>query len=598
MKTFFYTLIGLLLYSGMPAHSAAISANPAVSQGKLITLDYVNADVTDVLRAIAAQSGVNLALSPSVHGQVTIHLREKSVDDALKFTANMAGLGARKLDDTYVIAPGSEMKKTLERLAKPHLVPVSHMTPQAASDLVQSAFPDLTARVQGNSIDLLGATDDLTQAEKLIQQNDHISLEDEHSIESVPLKNIPTAQAVTAIVKMIPGINADAAGASIVLSGSRSQIDAAKQGLLMLDVPGEPENDVRIYTIHYAKPEQLALIIKQTVPDVKIVAGPQSNAPQTPILNTISASSGTLNTAGSGSSSQNSGGSSNGNSSSNGIQPAPVSDMTDGHGGTIINPKALTLILQGQPDALDQAFKILAMVDVPPKMMKIEAKVMEVNPEYDSNIGVNWQWNPITFLERPLASAGGIPSIPPSTGSPIMNSINFGSFGRSQAQLTTTLNLMIQKNEAKLLANPQIAVMDDQDASVFIGDTLRYQVQTSGISGPTISVYEVPVGIILLVHPKYNNDGYITLHVHPQVSTAQMINSLPQTHTRETDTIVRVKDGDTLVIGGLINDQDIRQMSKVPFLGDLPVIGQLFRNYTRSHTRNEVMIFLTIHMTN
>jgi type II secretory pathway component GspD/PulD (secretin) len=106
---------------------------------------------------------------------------------------------------------------------------------------------------------------------------------------------------------------------------------------------------------------------------------------------------------------------------------------------------------------------------------------------------------------------------------------------------------------------------------------------------------EVPVGIILLVHPRVNDEGNITLRVHPVVSTLTAItDGLPQTSSREAETIVRVKDGDTIVIGGLIRDEDTKQMSKIPLLGDLPILGHLFRNESRTKRRSEVTVYLTI----
>ncbi len=480
------------------------------------------------------------------------------------------------------------------------MVPLAHLSPKDAADLITNAFPDVTARPQGNAVELIGTTNDLAQAIQLLQQNDAITMESEHIVEKVALKNIAAKDAADAIVKMTPGITAQPAGDSLVLSGTRADINAAKKGLELIDVSSQPDSEVEVYNIKYASPVDLANIIKKTFPDVNVVSGPDSNAPSNPILNTINGTgtSGMDSSMGNGQSSNNQG--SGGGSSSNQSQQYNQQSGFPGaaSNGKQVNPRALSLLLQGNPDEVKQAIKVLAMVDVPPQQMLIDAKVVETNPELVNNIGVQWSWNPFQFLERPQDGAPSTSSSSSSSSSslPVMNSLGFGNFGRTQFNPSATLNLLIQKNEAKMLANPSITVLDDQNASVFIGDTLRYQVETSGINGPTIQVFQVPVGIILLVHPKINTDGYITMNIHPEVSTATMVNNLPQTHTREASTVVRVKDGDTLVIGGLISDQDIRQMSKIPLLGDLPIIGRLFRNYSRDHTHDEVMIFLTIHI--
>src|SRR5205085_5841208 len=122
----------------------------------------------------------------------------------------------------------------------------------------------------------------------------------------------------------------------------------------------------------------------------------------------------------------------------------------------------------------------------------------------------------------------------------------FGAFSRAPWSFQSILHAMVTKQEAKILANPQIAVISDQDASIFIGDTLRFQSLAS--SGPTtgnqFTVVETPVGIILLVHPRINDEGNITMRVHPVVSTVTgFTDGLPQTSSREAETVVRIKDG-------------------------------------------------------
>lgn len=593
MRKITIALFGICLILAMAPGSALAERDTVSAKSRLITVDYVNAEVTDVIRALAAQSGSNIALSPDIKGQVTIHLREKPLDEALQMVANMAGLGAKKMNDTYVIAPRAMMRATLERLGTPKTIILVNMSPPAAVDLVQNAYADVSAKVQGSSVILFGATEDLDSAINLIHQNDILNVDQVHTIEKIALISIPSAQAAIAIAKIVPGISVEPAGQALVVSGTKSQVVSARQALTMIDVPGPIDLDFRIYNIRYASASQLVNMLTQALPQITAITGPDSNTPPKPGLSSIgsagsSSSSGNSPSGPSGSSSNS--GSSSGPSTGGASSPTPVNA---GAGtGAVINPNALSLVLKGQPAQLEQAFKLLALTDVPPQQMVIETKVVETSPEFTKNLGVQWSWNSFTFGERPNLSGG---NAPPSTPGP-MGGINFGSFGRAQASISATVNAMVTNKTAKLLANPSITVLNDQDASVFIGDTLRYKVQTSGINGPNISVFEVPVGIILLVHPRINDDGQVTLRVHPQVSTATIVGDLPQTHTREAETVVRVKDGDTLVIGGLIRDEDTILMRKVPFLGDLPLVGQLFRNEDRSHTRTEVMVFLTIHL--
>src|SRR5579872_5449846 len=193
MKNRSYIIAGLataLVLNTVAAHATgkenstkAEKAAGSETLAKRLTLDYVNAEVVDVIRALSSQSGINVALNPNVKGQVTVHLRDKTVDEAMLLVANLAGLGAKKVNDTYVVAPRAEMREALERLGTSRHVAVTNLAPQAAVDLVEGAFPDVTAHPQGKGIALVGASEDLDAAERLLQQNDTATPSEIHTVE-------------------------------------------------------------------------------------------------------------------------------------------------------------------------------------------------------------------------------------------------------------------------------------------------------------------------------------------------------------------------------------------------------------------------------
>jgi general secretion pathway protein D len=567
MRTVLLRLGGLvfaLAASSIPAHAAGKEPSAGGAGARLLTLEYVNAEVTDVIRALASQSGINVALNPNVKGQVTVHLRDKTVDEAIHVVANLAGLGAKRINDTYVIAPRSEMRQTLERLGTTRRIPLTYLAPQVAAEMLQATFPDLTAKPQAKAVSLAGAPQDLDAAEAMLKQNDVISTSDVPTTERVEVKNRPTTQVATALAKMAQGVHVEPAGNAVILSGTRAQVESAKSSLALLDVPGEPDVETYFYKIKYAPPVQLKALLESNVPDIKVDLGTESMAPSRPSFNPLSGQF---------------------VGATAGLALAPVtSDRAATTTNITNNTQALYLVLKGTSAALEAALKFLAKADIPPRQMVIEIRVVDTSPELIQNIGVQWEWNQFQFIERPNGTDVG--------------PLGFGEYGRTSFNPLATLNAMIQKNQAKLLASPQIVVIDDQDASIFIGDTLRFQsLAQSGANGNIFTVVEVPVGIILLVHPRINDDEHITLRVHPVVSrVSALVGGIPQTSAREAETTVRVKDGDTLVIGGLIRDEDIKQMSKIPLLGDIPLLGYLFRNESRTHRRSEVMVFLTIRL--
>jgi len=574
------------------------ASNEAVkgASPRLLTLDYVNAEVTDVIRALSAQSGINVALNPSVKGQVTVHLRGKTVDEAMVMVANLAGLGARKVSDTFVVAPRAEMRQTLERLGVKRFVSIDNMKPQDAIDLAQGAFPDLTARPQGKGVSLIGAAEDLDSAEKLLKQNDSVSPDEIHTVEKIQLKHIKSAQAAVALAKMEPGLSAEAAGNSVVLIGPKARVEAGKRGVELIDVQAPLNTDMRVYSIKYSTATDLATMLQSALPSVLVSSGPESMQIQKPAFAPLT---GQFAGGSSGGSSSGSSTSSSSSTTGPGAPAAGAAGGASGGGASIVNKNALTLVLSGAPSDVDQALKLLAMVDVPPQQVLIEAKVLETSPSLLEDVGAKWSWDPLRFLE----AKAGTPLSSFDTSSPVASFNNVtknngpGVFSRVPWSFAGVLKALVTKGDAKLLANPSVSVINDQDASVFIGDTLRFQslAQSSPTTGNQFTVVEVPVGIVLLVHPRVNDSGTVTLRVHPVVSTITgMVSGLPQTSSREAETTVRVKDGDTIVLGGLIRDEDIRTMEKIPLLGDLPLIGSLFQHRTRDHRRTEVTVVLTI----
>ncbi len=589
----------VLLIIGISSSLAALNA-PAIAldggtgvaiqaRTGTVNLDFVNADVTDVVRALAAQSKINVALNPSVHGQITVHLRGKSVTDALSVVTNLAGLGFKRVNDTYVIAPRAEMKPTLERLGVKREVTPAHLPAAQAADMANNAFPDLTARVQGNSVSLAGAPEDINAAESLIHQMDEAAPDQTRSAERFEVKNRPAADVAKTLAKMYPSCAIEAVGNAVMVGGPKSDIEQAKTSVAMLDVVAQPDGETRVYHVRYAHSDQLIKLLNSAVPEVLVVPGPDSYTPPgLPYHYQI----GNFTTQGTTGSTGGAGGGGGGGGAGG------------GNGGTQAGAGKipLTLLLKGPRAALDEAMNILAQTDTAPRQMLIEARVIDSSPEFIRNLGVDWSWNPFQFTERPSVS-GHLTPPNPSTGSGGANvplgPLGFGSFGRVQFTPTAVLSALQTDKRSKLLASPQIAVVNDQDASIFIGDTLRYQAlaQSSPTTGTLFTVVEVPVGIILLVHPRVNDEGNITLRVHPVVSTVTgFSDGLPQTSAREAETVVRVKDGDTIVIGGLIRDEDIKSFNKVPILGDLPLLGYLFRSESRDHRRSEVTVFLTIKM--
>jgi type II secretory pathway component GspD/PulD (secretin) len=288
--------------------------------------------------------------------------------------------------------------------------------------------------------------------------------------------------------------------------------------------------------------------------------------------------------AGGSSSAATSYGSSSEGSSSGGASSGSKSDLT---GPSI-------LLLTGTAQDIAKGLEVLSKIDVQPKQLLFEAKVTEISNTDVNDLGLNWTFNNASTSIGEVAPASGTTQFPGQI-------LKFGTFARTPITdlADVSLDALITNGKAKLLADPNIGAIDGYPAQVFIGDTINYvQSVTSSTTGENVTTASVEVGITLRVIGKCDSDGYITLNIHPEVSSiSQWVTNpaggqLPDIATRYADTTVRVKDGDTIAIGGLIQENDLINIQKVPILGDLPFFGALFRDNKINKNKDEVVFFL------
>ncbi len=258
------------------------------------------------------------------------------------------------------------------------------------------------------------------------------------------------------------------------------------------------------------------------------------------------------------------------------------------------------LIVTDYQANIDKLKELLKVVDLPPPQVLIEAKIVDITSKDLQNLGVTWQidYSPGDglFDRKSLASErfkGTGTFAGPSS------SISGGQFKIDNLTLkgitaTATLDALIQDQKAHLLASPSIAVLNNREARIIIGEKVPYKERTQTTTGTTETTKFIDVGTTLRVIPSINADGYITLNIHPEVSSVSaLLDAGPRITTREADTTVRIKEGETIVIGGLIKQEDNRTDSRVPFLGSIPILGHLFGNKSKDQTQIELAVFIT-----
>src|SRR5690606_9213522 len=166
------------------------------------------------------------------------------------------------------------------------------------------------------------------------------------------------------------------------------------------------------------------------------------------------------------------------------------------------------------------------------------------------------------------------------------------------AQLQATLRSLAERGRSKVLASPKISAVDDETARMLIGDRVPIVTEHTDSEGRVLqSVEFIDVGIVLETEPSVASDGAVTLDIRTEVSSVvDPASRFPTVRTREATTRVRVQDGQPLIIGGLIQEEERERLSGIPYLNELPVLGSIFGRRVNENVQTETLIILIPHV--
>ena len=275
-----------------------------------------------------------------------------------------------------------------------------------------------------------------------------------------------------------------------------------------------------------------------------------------------------------------------------------------------------TIVIADYPENIAEAEKMLEELDVRPKQVLVEATILSATLTEGMELGVDLNFaagvsltgtsgqaadafNSAVSGQTPIGQvAAGTP------GSPIETS-GFAAIGGSGLRVGVTagdftafLTALESITDTTILANPKILAINKQLGQVYIGNKIGYQSQTTQTQTSTTQQVEfLDTGTKLVFRPYIGDDGYIRMDIHPKDSSGTIkLNGVPDEFSTELATNIMVKDGQTIVIGGLFRDVVVTSRSQIPLLGDLPLIGGLFRSTSDQTTRQEVIVLLTPHI--
>jgi len=272
------------------------------------------------------------------------------------------------------------------------------------------------------------------------------------------------------------------------------------------------------------------------------------------------------------------------------------------------------LIVVTSPRIISEIQETVELIDTPPRQVMLEARIVEVGTEDLIKLGIDWdQLNRQTFLfvegnydtiNSGGASSGNITNkmFPNTPGT--SDIFKLKNFSRQAQVFNVAVDLMIRNGNARVLANPKLVTLNGQEANMLVGQRIPYEIAGTVFAGggaaPVAQVQREEVGIKLRITPLINDDGYITTRIEPEVSTVTGFqgrnNDLPVVSTRQASTTVRLKDGQSVIIGGLLAEEKTNAVTKVPLLGDIPGIGYLFQHQAIQSRKTDLVIEVTPHI--
>ena len=266
-------------------------------------------------------------------------------------------------------------------------------------------------------------------------------------------------------------------------------------------------------------------------------------------------------------------------------------------GNLTVDKATNSLLFYGTASEAQKIRVVLDQIDIPYEQVSLEAQVMSINKTDSKNLGIEWEWSkaPQYYEEYTAEKITRASSFNKGTTGGII------SFGRSPDGLpyefyyAAKINALINNGKANILSKPKITTINGKEATINIGGEVPIPTLTVSDNTTTTTYEYKETGIILKYTPRVNDDGYITAKIHTEVSTPTYDADAKayRFNKRSADTQVRLKDGETMVIGGLIGSDESKVMSKIPFLGDLPILGRFFSNVNNSKNESEVIIFVT-----
>lgn len=263
------------------------------------------------------------------------------------------------------------------------------------------------------------------------------------------------------------------------------------------------------------------------------------------------------------------------------VKPSDVAKSLKGvlpDGSYVSDDAQNAVVVTGNEEVQNAAAQFFRSMDVATPQVMFEVRVADVQPVDEiSNVGL--QFGGVDFGGQPLAGAATY------------------TFARNSVTINARINALVSQGRAQILATPKLMTLNNKEADLLIGQTYPVVYYDAKLGGQQVQFVEI--GVKLRLTPTIGADGSVTAEMHPEYSAIQDFQGgYPVIANRKVDSTLRVRDNETIVLGGLLRDIDAETVTKVPGLSNIPVFGKVFQNRQRTHQRDEIVFLITPHVVN
>ncbi len=628
-----------------PAPLPAPASAPSVEarRGEAITLNFVNANIDAVARTMATLTGRNVVVDPRVKGTITL-TTERAVSPAVAYSQFLATL---RLQGFTVVSSAGLDKIVPEADAKLQGGAVSTSAPASGGQIATTIFklsfenannllpilrplisPNNTINVNpgNNSLVITDYADNLNRLGRIIAALDVASATD---VEVIAVRYVSVTDMAPLLTRLLDS-NAGGGGvvapeasyrttvlaeprsnSLIVRAANGARLELVKSLIKSLDKPGlnGPNGDAgNIYVVYLknADATKLAVVLRAALTGTSAGGGAAGGSAAFNPGTAPPALGGGL--GGLGGAAQNTG------------AGAPITPSAGPSTGGQIQADTATnsLIITASEPQYRQLRAVIEKLDARRAQVYVESLIAEVNMDKAAEFGIQWQ-GPIgkagdgligllgtnfgaggkNIIQSAVAAASGTP-LAPNTG------LNLGGVVRANGIyfLGFLANFLQTTGAGNILSTPNLLTLDNEEAKIVIGQNVPFvtgQFTNTGGGGngsvnPFQTVERKDVGLTLRVKPQISENGTVKMAIFQEVSSVQpgSVNSVTGliTNKRSIESNVLVEDGSIIVLGGLLQDEYSGNQEKVPGLGDVPVVGNLFKSESRSRKKTNLMVFL------